>query len=76
MPPILNAYDADGNIIHYGADSDFRINQYEYGITFFGNPLYWFEETDERETFRSLANVWGEVSFLKDFTFRSAIQTG
>ncbi|MEM8965350.1 MAG: TonB-dependent receptor [Bacteroidota bacterium] len=75
MPPILNAYDADGNIIHYGADSDFRINQYEYGITFFGNPLYWFEETDERETFRSLANVWGEVSFLKDFTFRSAIQT-
>lgn len=75
MPPILNAYDDNGEIIPYGADSEFRTDQYEYGITFFGNPLYRFRETDERETFRSLANVWAEVDFLDGFTFRSAIQT-
>jgi len=75
FPPIFSAYDENGEIYDYGRQSDFLNIDNTWGTHFFGNPLYQFERTDNRKTFRSLASFWGEITFLKDFTFRSSLLT-
>lgn len=75
IPPILNAYDEDGIPIDYSRQSEFQTVYRTWGTEFFGNPVYQFEGTDNRKTFRALTNLWAEVNFLKNFKFRSAFLT-
>ena len=77
MAPILKPYDDDGNIMDYGSTSYWNeVEQSWYGPgAFVQNPLFEFERTDRRTTFRNLGNFYAQVKLLKDFTLKSSILT-
>lgn len=75
LPPILEPFDETGAIADYSRPSAWNSIERNWGGTFYGNPLYLFEQLDRRSTFRTLANFYTEAIFLKDFKLRSAILT-
>ncbi|MGL4631164.1 MAG: SusC/RagA family TonB-linked outer membrane protein [Leadbetterella sp.] len=75
MPSILAPYDANGNIADYSNLSPWQTSERAWGGTFYGNPLYLFEQLDNRTTFRTLGNLSSEISFTKNLKFKSSIMT-
>jgi TonB-dependent starch-binding outer membrane protein SusC len=75
LPPILAPYNADGTPIDYSSSSPWSITERHWGGTFYGNPLYLFQQTDNRTTFRALGNLFAEATLFNNIKLKSAILT-
>jgi TonB-dependent starch-binding outer membrane protein SusC len=75
LPPILAPYNADGTPVDYSSSSPWSITERHWGGTFYGNPMYVFQQSDKRTTFRALGNLFAEATLFKDIKLKSAMLT-
>jgi TonB-dependent starch-binding outer membrane protein SusC len=75
LPPILAPYNTDGTPVDYSSSSQWNLRDRYYGGTFYGNPLYLFDQLDNRTTFRTLGTAFTEITFTKDLKFKSSMMT-
>ena len=71
-PPILNAVDDKGVPVYWGTVLD---GPWDWNLNSFVNPLHQYMKQDDRRTAKNLSTLYGEISILKDFKFRSEFHT-